>query len=168
MWLDTDLENPQFEQVFSLRANLFADYSRFISSVWQDSGLPPSLLELCRLRIAQLHNCKAEFNRRYRIADQQSVDRKIACLTQWPNSDLFSQQEKACLHLAELFAMDPHSISDEDAEQAKLTIFDKGLVALMEAFAMFDGFCRFQLLLQISPADDIEWVTTHQEFDSHE
>lgn len=168
MWLDSELENPQFEQVFSLRANLFADYNKFINTLMQYSGLHPSLLELCRLRIAQLHNCAAEFNRRYRLADQSSINKQIENLAQWPKSELFSQQEKACLHIAELFTMDPHSISDEDTEQAKRTIFDKGLVALMEAFAMFDGFCRFQLLLEIQPGGDIAWIARDQESENNE
>ncbi|WP_101760216.1 carboxymuconolactone decarboxylase family protein [Oceanicoccus sp. KOV_DT_Chl] len=140
-----------FGQIFSLRPNLWADYQRFIAVLWQRTSLSVVILELTRLRVAQLHNCKPELNRRYQLAiDAGLVEEKIQQLSQWHTANVFSRSERGCLELAELFVIDPHAISDEVAAAVQHSLGDNGFVALMEALAMFDGFCRFQLMLDVA------------------
>ena len=159
VWLGSQQASASFAEVFSLRPNLYADYQQFIDVFWEQELLAPELMELCRLRVAQLHQCQPELNRRYWQAKASGLDEdKIQRLSLWYKDECFSAAERACLHLAELFVTDPHAISDEDASKATAFIGDEGLVALMEVLAMFDGFCRFQLILGIGTGDSQELI----------
>lgn len=160
VWLPSlEKTSGSFEQVFSLRENLYADYLAFIRLFWQRELVDVVAMELCRLRVAQLHQCAPELNRRYRVAlDAGLNEEKISVLPQWPKHPSFSDAERACLQLAEMFVLDPHGISDEDAESAKQYLGDAGLVALMEVLAMFDGFSRFQLMLSVQCSDTVEII----------
>jgi alkylhydroperoxidase family enzyme len=151
VWLNSQQASASFEDVFSLRPNLYADYQQFIDVFWDQALVDPVIMELCRLRVAQLHQCQSELGRRYQQAKASGLNEdKIQRLLFWDKDDDFNERERACLHLAELFVADPHAISDEDMSNAKAFIGDNGLVALMEILAMFDGFCRFQVILGIS------------------
>ena len=147
-WLHS-ADNAGFESVFSLRANLFEDYKYFYSLFWSRVLLPHHLMELTRLRVAQLHNCKSELSLRYRF-EEAPTESKIEALPNWYKDSSYRKIDKACLEIAELFVQDPHSITDQMTESAKEDISDAGLVALMEWLALCDGFCRFQLMTEVS------------------
>jgi alkylhydroperoxidase family enzyme len=139
-----------FEAVFGLRRNLFEDFRRFYALFWEKRLLDPALLELCRLRVAQLHGCEPELRVRYQPALDAGLDeRKIAALGDAAHSPLYSETERACIAFAELFAMDPHAIRDEDAARVVAALGEAGTVALVEALALFDGFARFRLMLGV-------------------
>jgi alkylhydroperoxidase family enzyme len=139
-----------FEAVFGLRGNLFEDFRSFYALFWEERLVDPVLLELCRLRIAQLHGCASELRVRYQPAvDAGLSEEKIAALSDAADSPLYSEAERACVALAELFAMDPHAITDADAARVVAVLGDAGTVALVEALAMFDGFTRFRLMLGV-------------------
>jgi hypothetical protein len=53
-----------------------------------------------------------------------------------------------------MFVRDPHAITDADAAAVVEHLGEAGLVALAEALALFDGFCRFRLLLGVEPESD--------------
>ena len=90
------------------------------------------------MRIAQLHQSQTEFQREeFRLSDVQRDG-----LSQWNKSDAFSAAQKACLAFAEVYAMDPQAISDEQAEVVKVHYGDSGLVALIEALGVFYGMTR--------------------------
>lgn len=142
------------DRVFGLRPNLYADYRRFVALFWERSLVDPVLLELCRLRIAQLHGCRAELAIRYQPAVEAGLDEaKIAALPRAGRAPEFSEGERACIAFAELFASDPHAITDADAAAVVAHLGDAGTVALVQALAIFDGFARFRLLLGIEPPD---------------
>ena len=143
-----------FERVFALRPNLFEDFRSFYALFWQKRLVDPVLLELCRLRIAQLHGCESELRVRYQPAvDAGLTEEKIAALPDAADSSLYGEAERACIALAELFAMDPHAITDADAARVTAVLGDAGTVALVEALAMFDGFARFRLMLGVEAPD---------------
>jgi alkylhydroperoxidase family enzyme len=143
-----------FERVFSLRPNLFEDYRRFYALFWEKQLVDPVLLELCRLRIAALHGCESELRVRYQPAqDAGLTEAKIAAIPDAADSPLFSEGERACIALAELFAIDPHAITDADAARVVAVLGDAGTVALVEALALFDGFIRFRLMLGVEAPD---------------
>jgi len=144
-----DAKTP-FEGAFSLRRNLFEDFRRFYALFWQKPPLDPALLELCRLRVAQIHGCESELRIRYQPAlDAGLTEAKIAALPEASHSPLYSEAERACIAFAELFAIDPHAIADEDAARVVAALGEPGTVALVEALALFDGFTRFRLVLGI-------------------
>ncbi len=147
-WLQS-AGGSDFKSVFSLRGNLFEDYKSFYNLFWSRALLPWHVMELTRLRVAQLHDCKSELSLRYRF-EGAPTELKIGALSHWHKDASYSEVDRACLEIAELFVQDPHAISDEMTERAKAEIGDAGLVALMEWLALGDGFCRFQLMTGVS------------------
>lgn len=139
-----------FEAAFGLRPNLFDDFRRFYALFWEARVLDPVLLELCRLRVAQIHGCEPELRLRYQPAlDAGLSEEKIAALRDASHSPLYSEAERACIGFAELFAIDPHAIADADAARVVAALGEAGTVALVEALALFDGFARFRLMLGV-------------------
>lgn len=142
-------ETP-LDQVFGLRPNLYTAFQDFYAVFWQRRLVHPILLELCRLRVAQLLGCLSEQNLRYQAAVDAGLDEeKVAALPLWGRGDVFTEAEKACLALTEMFVQDPHAITDEDADLVLRYLGEEGMVALTEALALFDGFIRFQVLLGV-------------------
>jgi alkylhydroperoxidase family enzyme len=143
-----------FERVFGLRQNLLEDFRAFYALFWEQQLVDPRILELCRLRIAQLHGCESELRTRYQPARAAGVDEAtIAALPRSAESPAFGEAERACIAFAELFAMDPHAITDADAARVTSVLGDAGTVALVEALALFDGFTRFRLMLGVEAPD---------------
>jgi alkylhydroperoxidase family enzyme len=142
--------------VFGRRANLYEDFRRWSAIFWEARLLDPVLLELCRLRVAQLHECDAELRLRYQPAlDAGLSEDKIAELPRTGSSPHFSELERDCIAFAELFTVDPHVISDDDAARVTGHLGPAGTVALVQALALFDGFARFRLVLGIeAPSDE--------------
>ena len=102
----------------------------------------PVLLELCRLRIAQL------------LGDSTQVaaltGSKMAALAAYPTSPLFSEHERTCLNYAEQYVIDVHSLTDADADAVKQGMTDAEFVGFTVALGMFEGFARFRLILGVS------------------
>lgn len=147
-WLQS-AGGSEFKSVFSLRENLFEDYKSFYNLFWSRALLPWHVMELTRLRVAQLHNCKSELSLRYRF-EGAPTELKIGALPNWYKDSTYSEVDRACLEIAELFVQDPHAIADQMTNRVKAEIGDAGLVALMEWLALCDGFCRFQLMTGVS------------------
>lgn len=130
------------EQLIQQAPFLSEQFQAFYSSFWQLPYIPAQTLELCRLRLAQLHQSETEFNR---------VEIELAAplrdsLSQWSKSDSFNDAEKAALAFAEVYAMDPQSITDALADDVKAHYGDAGLVALIEALGLFYGLTRVSQL----------------------
>ena len=115
------------------------------ASLWQQPHIAASTLELCRLRLAQLHQCEVEWLRE----DQSLAAEKREKLSQWNQSGEFADAERACLEFTEMYAMDAQSITDGQADAVKQHYGDAGLVALVEALGIFDGMTRLSLLWQL-------------------
>ena len=140
------------ESALGLRPELLADLKRFHSLFWQDGRVDPIVLELCRLRIASLHRCESERRVRYEPARRAGLtEEKIAAIPSWPNSPWFTAKERACLAFAEAFVVDVHSIDDDLAAAVTEHLPPAEMVAFTEALAVFDGFMRFRLVLELDP-----------------
>lgn len=141
-----------FEQVLGLRPELLQDLRRFHALFFTDGRLDPILLELCRLRIAGLLRCASECGVRYEPALRAGLsEAKIAALPRWPTAPDFRPVERACLAFAEAFLLDVHSIDDELAAAVTEHLSPPEMVAFTEALAVFDGFTRFRLALELAP-----------------
>jgi alkylhydroperoxidase family enzyme len=117
-------------------------FKEFYDSFWQLSSIPPSVLELCRLRVAQLHQSDYQWQH---AQLELSVEQRQS-LSQWSKSAVYTQTEKACLAFAEVYCMDPQAITDAQAEAVKSELGDAGLVALIEALGLFYGMTRVSQL----------------------
>lgn len=144
-----------FEDLMALRPNLSADVSAFSALLWHAPGIDPVTLELCRLRVAQLHGAQAALaERRAEAAAAGLTEERIARLADYGRDPAFSAVERACLELSELFVMDPSAIDDATFGAVRDALGDQGTVALLEALAVFDGFSRAQVMLDAAPATE--------------
>jgi alkylhydroperoxidase family enzyme len=130
-----------FARVFGLCPELHADWAAFAELFRTQRAGEPALLELCRVRIAQIVGCDATAH--------PDCAEKIAALDDWRRSTAFSAVERACLALAEKFVLDPRGVSDADCAAVTAHLSPAETVALVEALALFDGFARFRAILAI-------------------
>lgn len=117
-------------------------FQALYASFWQLPQLPATTLELCRLRMAQLHRSALDWH----IQEVQLPQAQREELTRWPASPHFSAAERACLALTEVHAMDAGAITDAQADAVKAHYGEVGLVALLQALGVFDGMIRLGLL----------------------
>ncbi len=125
-------------------------YEAFCDAVWRQPYLPADVLELCRIRLAQLHGAIREMRLRHASAvDHPTIDRRSASLLTgtWLRDGILSEADLAALGFTELYAQGAGNISDESAEDVKRHFGDRGLVALVEALGVIDGRIRLGLML---------------------
>jgi alkylhydroperoxidase family enzyme len=141
-----------FDDVFSLRADLHDSYRAFYSLFWQQRLVDPMLLEVARLRIAKLNDCRSEAVLRYRPAvDAGMTERLAGAALEGDPRAILEPLPLACLRLAEKFTLDVHAIDDDDIAAVRDAIGEPVFVALIEAMALFDGFTRFRAILGVEP-----------------
>jgi alkylhydroperoxidase family enzyme len=92
----------------------------------------PALLELCRLRMAQLFECRAELS-----ADERE-----------PPS---SERERAALAYAEQFLIDQNGITEEQKQELLRHLTERELCNFVQALNVHDGHLRVLTLLDIGP-----------------
>jgi alkylhydroperoxidase family enzyme len=145
--------NP-LERVFGLRPNLFDAWRSFALIFWEKRLLDPVLLELVRVRVAQMHEARFPLaSRRPEAIAAGLGPAKLDELDHWWRSPAFTETECACLRFAEQFVLDAKGMSDEVARPVVAALGEKGAVALVEALAIFDGFGRFCRMLEIEPEE---------------
>ncbi|MEZ5570100.1 MAG: hypothetical protein R3E54_17475 [Halioglobus sp.] len=117
-------------------------YQRLVEALWEQTHVPSEVLELCRLRLAQLHRSEADWQRQERALAPRLREQ----LSRYTSSDAFDEGSRACLAFAEVYAMDASAISDAQASAVQAHYGDAGLVLLIEALGLFDGLIRLNLL----------------------
>jgi len=125
-------------------------YEALWQAVWRQGHVPPGVLELCRLRLAQLHGAARELDANPPPGAREGLDpKKIESLLHgsWTRDPRFSADERAALDFAEIYAQDPQAITDEFAAAVKIQFGEAGLVALIEALGMIDGRIRLGMML---------------------
>jgi alkylhydroperoxidase family enzyme len=157
-WLPEHAADPSgssddFERVFALRPNLFEAWKSFAAVFWEKRLVDPVILELCRLRVAQLHRARYPLSIRRPEASAAGLDARIAGLERWWESDAFTPLERACLRFAEQFVVDAKAMEDALASPVVEALGDAGTVAFVEALAIFDGFSRFCCMLDVAPSE---------------
>ena len=150
-WLPASAEGATpLERVFALRPDLLDQFKDFYFQLWEPRKVDPVLLELCRLRVAQVHGCESELQVRYAGARTEGLsEEKIAALAHWKEEAAFGAAERAALAFAEKFAQGVHCITDEDVAALSAHLAPAEIVALCQALAMFDGLARFRRILAI-------------------
>ena len=126
-------------------AELAAPFSALYAALWTQRHVPADILELCRLRLAQLHQCGVELQR-------HEIDipaEKSEYLAHWDTDPIFSPAERACLAFTEVYAVDVQALTDQNADAVKIYFGDAGLVLLVEALGILDGMTRLSLLWQL-------------------
>ena len=138
------------DDVLGLRAEAKQAFDVLWAGLYDPARLDPRLTELCRLRVAQLVRADAELAHRVPAAVTAGLDEAdVAALSAWPTSDRFGPAERAALAYAELFVMDPGSITDELAAEVLQQLGPGGAAALSIALATFDARARSCVALGI-------------------
>jgi hypothetical protein len=120
-------------------------YDAVWDALWTQPYIPAEALELCRLRLAQLHGAKAETALRVVPAIPEEQIRLVLA-GRYEGSADFSSLERAVLELAEVYAQDPSAITDAMADEIKRHVGEPGLVCLVEALGFIDGRIRLALM----------------------
>jgi alkylhydroperoxidase family enzyme len=143
------------DQVFRRRPDLYGPFREFYAVFWRDRLVDPVVLELCRLRVAQLLGCASEQEVRYGPTEADGpgapfVDAvMVDALAQWPTAEPFTDAQRAALAFAEQFVIDPQGIKGPIRDELRRHYELPEVVALTEALALFDGFTRFRLVLGV-------------------
>jgi alkylhydroperoxidase family enzyme len=139
------------DRVWGLRPRYYERYvHQYLTAAQQ---IDPIVFELCRLRMAQIHGNEFEPSLRYQpAADAGLTEDKIAALSRYPTSELFSERERACLNFAEQFVMQWSGITDEDAARLQEVISPTEFVMLTRAIGMTDQFQRACTALDVQPS----------------
>ncbi|MEQ9463184.1 MAG: hypothetical protein RJQ10_05955 [Haliea sp.] len=139
--------NADREQTMGRLPGIGVQFQRLYASFYRLPQLPPEIVEMCRLRLAQLHRSEADFAlEEYPLASDRREQ-----LQHWHRAASFSAGERACLELAEVYAMDCGAVTDAQADAVKEHFGEAGLVALLQALGVFDGFIRLGLIWRAAP-----------------
>jgi alkylhydroperoxidase family enzyme len=114
-----------FDETFGLRPDLYGPYQDFVGLFWHRKLVDAEVLELCRLRVAQL----------------------LRCAPEGVHAEPRDAAQQAAVAFAEQFVIDPHGVDDSMRARIKEHFSSAQAVALTEALAVFDGFTRFRIAL---------------------
>jgi alkylhydroperoxidase family enzyme len=118
--------------------------------------LDPVLVELCRVRIAQLVESTFDQSLRYRRAAEAGLSEgKVQALAEYPTSDLFSPRERAVLEFTEQWVIQSSSISDEDCRRLQEHLSAEEFIFLAKALSVMDQFARANSALRIEPSSTV-------------
>jgi alkylhydroperoxidase family enzyme len=150
-WLPTEADGETaLDRVFGLTPAAYDAYRDLDRALWDPALVSPALLELCRLRIAELVGCDAELPVRHdQAAAAGLTTEKIDDLRQWPTSAHYTDTDRAVLNFAEKFVIDASSVDDDDCTVLRAHLSDPEIAALTTAVALFDAMARFQVALGV-------------------
>jgi hypothetical protein len=134
------------QSVLQPAGRLGQDYDALWAAFLRQSYVPLATLELCRLRLAQLHRASAEYTARAPGVSLDSARVDSLLQGRWEQDSGFSAAEKAALEYTELYGIDPESISDAAAANVVEHFGEPGLVCLTEALGVIDGRIRLALM----------------------
>jgi alkylhydroperoxidase family enzyme len=140
-WLaDAGLEPQVYDHLAVLEAQL-----------WDDATIGAPLMELIRIRIAQILQAPAEIERRTPAAVAAGLDdAKAQEVGSWPTSPRFDERERAVLSWSEQWVIDPEQITDDDAVRLRAVLDDKECAALSTVLAVFESLTRTRVALGLA------------------
>ena len=90
---------------------------------------------------------------RYRPAVEAGLtEAKLAELTDYPTSPLFTERERAVLEFTEQFVIQSSSISDDDCARLQEHISAEEFIYLTKALSVMDQFARANSAFRIAPS----------------
>jgi alkylhydroperoxidase family enzyme len=149
-WASADERSDgNLESLISSTSGIGREWKGFAGAVLKHA--PNELSELCRLRIAQLHECEPES--RISVEGPLSLAQKIARLSEWQGSPLFDPAERAALTITEKWPWRVHDITDEEVAELGKHLDYRGVIALLAAIAVFDVHCRLRIAFEVEAVD---------------
>ena len=110
------------------------------------AAVDPVLLELCRLRTAQILGCSAELSVRIPAAEAAGVtESMVSALINWPTAVDFGARERACLAYTEHYLMDVASLDDATVAAVSDHLGPEGLNNFVSALLVVEQRQRLRL-----------------------
>jgi alkylhydroperoxidase family enzyme len=135
--------------ILGARQELVEHRDTMLDGIWRDSGVPPVLLELARLRVAALLRDEAGWVARTPAAVAAGFDEELVeALPAWPTDPRFTSTDRAALAVVEQFVMDSHGVTDSQVAEVREALGDRRTVGFLIALALFDGFSRASTVLR--------------------
>lgn len=147
-WLPERDAPTRLEAVLSHRPELLTRFRAFYAALWSDGHVPRRVLELCRLRIAAIHGCEAEWL--IRDAEVLLDTAALAALREGRFAG-FLPAEQAALAVAESLPYAHHQVTDEQVDALTRAYGAAGAVALLTALSFFDVIGRLKLAFDVTP-----------------
>jgi alkylhydroperoxidase family enzyme len=118
------------------------------AAIWSQSVVDPVVLELCRLRIAQLLGAPIGFERTRPEAQRAGLtEAHVSRLAHWPTDPAFSPRQRVCLGHCEQMLIDAAEIDDAHAAVVIAEIGADGYAVLSYACGFFETTQRAELIL---------------------
>lgn len=140
----------ELDQVWGLRPEYFAlflqDYRKSIGRI------DAATMELCRLRVAQMVESEFDLALRYRPAASAGLSgAKIAALSDYPTSPLFSERERIVLEFTEQWVIQSSSITDDDVTRLQTVMSPEEFMYFCKALSLIDQFARANSAFRLAP-----------------
>lgn len=124
-------------------------YTALWQAIWQQPHVPALVLELCRLRLSQLHGLAHELDMPPVSGAREGLDADTVAiaLAGSPERAQLPAGARAAIELTEVYAQDPQQIAGEPTLAVKAHFGEAGFVALIEALGVIDGRIRLGRML---------------------
>jgi alkylhydroperoxidase family enzyme len=116
----------------------------------------PALIELCRLRMAQILG--SEFDRSLRYAPALAAgltEQKILALPTYTRSPLFDERERLAIGFAELFAIQSSSIGDAEVAPVLEALGAEAFIYFVKALSVIDQLQRSAVAFGVQPGGTV-------------
>jgi AhpD family alkylhydroperoxidase len=145
---------PLRQQVYAQAPGIVGPYLTYMKALRENGTLPRRLVELLRLRVSFHNQCRTCMSIRYSDGLEDGLTEQLVCSLEKPQeSDDLTAAEKAALALADRFATDHLSITDETFERLYEYFDNQEVMELCFQIATFVGYGRMGAILAMT--DDL-------------
>ncbi len=143
---------PNMFRTMAHRPQIFETIIAHMDAVLKTGTLSTALKELVIVRTSQLNRTPYCLASHSTLAKRLGwTDDQLAALFHAPSSPLFSDSEKAAIHLAEVMTTNAHGYTDADLAHLRTFYSEGEIVELMAAIGLFNYFNRFNDMLKMEP-----------------
>lgn len=129
------------DAVLGLKSEVYELLRGMLATAWRITD--PRLLDICRLRVAQMVGARADIS----SADGQF----LTGLSDWRSSSAFTERERAALGYAEQYHLDHKGITNSQKQELAHYLSPQEVVNFVWALHMNDAYARVLSLLDIEP-----------------
>ena len=141
------MERISFEEIPKEMMGKLIGLENYINN----SGIEIKLLELIRLRVAQINGCAYCIDMHHKeLKHLEETDLRLSSLAVWEEANYFTNREKAVLHFTEkLTQLNGKPVADKDYEVIKKHFENKKIIILTLAIAQINTWTRLMKTFQI-------------------
>jgi AhpD family alkylhydroperoxidase len=143
-----DLEHVHIDKQLPAVYKAMIGVATTVSAAAKQVGVSRSLVELINVRVSQISGCATCLDIHVRKAESVGVTtRQLATLSQWRETDLFDERERAALRLAEITATLPdHDTAEREYALARKVLTDDEVSVVLWVAIAISAFNRVSIL----------------------